>query len=67
LSWFEVLSYVFVNKRNTFQDCVLIDPGTRLAFITSNQQDGPAEKAGKNVDQTPEEAGKKKSKKPAMR
>lgn len=31
------------------------------------QQVGPAEKIGRNVDQTLEEAGKKKMKKPAMR
>jgi hypothetical protein len=38
LSWFEVLFYIVVNKRNAFQDCVLIDPGTRLAFVLWKQQ-----------------------------
>jgi hyperosmotically inducible protein len=32
---------------------------TLTLMLTSCQQDGPAEKAGKNVDQTLEEAGKK--------
>jgi hypothetical protein len=30
-----------------------------VLLLTSSQQDGPAEKAGKNVDQPLEEAGKK--------
>jgi hypothetical protein len=41
--------------------CLLItaEMYTPVLLLTSSQQDGPAEKAGKNVDQPLEEAGKK--------
>jgi hypothetical protein len=54
-----------MNKRA----CLFItaDMYTPVLLLTSIQQDGLAEKAGKNVDQTLGEAGKKKSKKSAMR
>jgi hypothetical protein len=46
-----------MNKRA----CLLItaDMYTPVLLLTSSQQDGPAEKAGKDVDQTLEEADKK--------
>jgi hypothetical protein len=41
--------------------CLLItaDMYTPVLLLTSSQQDGPAEKTGKGVDQTLEEADKK--------
>jgi hypothetical protein len=46
-----------MNKRS----CLLItaDMYSPVLLLTSSQQDGPAEKAGKKVDQTLEETDKK--------
>jgi hypothetical protein len=46
-----------MNKRASL--LITADMYTPVLLLTSSQQDGPAEKAGKNVDQTLEEADKK--------